>query len=159
MKFCKSKKRITAYVLLALCAATTAYAATKHWNDASLTPKAVVATQAGDQNWEQWKASWETIKTDYEQVSLAPGKDASQMNFAWYSKEQAKNAVVRISTHEDMSNAADYRGTSKEGTLVAGTQYYTNKVTVRGLMPETTYYSGKGQRRLEAGRIVQDGQS
>lgn len=58
-----------------------------------------------------------------------------------------------------MSNAADYRGTSKEGTLVAGTQYYTNKVTVRGLMPETTYYSGKGQRRLEAGRIVQDGQS
>lgn len=71
MKFCKSKKRITAYVLLALCAATTAYAATEHWNDASLTPQAVVATQAGDQNWEQWKASWETIKTDYEQVSLS----------------------------------------------------------------------------------------
>lgn len=87
MKFCKSKKRITAYVLLALCAATTAYAATEHWNDASLTPQAVVATQAGDQNWEQWKASWETIKTDYEQVSLAPGKDASQMNFAWYSRK------------------------------------------------------------------------
>ncbi|WP_288313134.1 hypothetical protein [uncultured Selenomonas sp.] len=70
MKFCKSKKRITAYVLLALCAATTAYAATEHWNDASLTPKAVVATQAGDQNWEQWKSSGETIKTDYEQVCI-----------------------------------------------------------------------------------------
>lgn len=140
MKFCKSKKRITAYVLLALCAATTAYAATEHWNDASLTPKPVVATQVGDQNWEQWKASWETIKTDYEQVSLAPGKDASQMNFAWYSREQAKNAEVRISTREDMSGASDYRGTSKEGTVITGTQYYTNKVTVRGLKPETTYY-------------------
>ena len=140
MKFCKSKKRITAYVLLALCAATTAYAATEHWNDASLTPQAVVATQAGDQNWEQWKSSWETIKTDFEQVSLAPGKDASQMNLAWYSKEQAKNAEVRISTHEDMSGASEFRGTSKEGTVVAGTQYYTNKVTVRSLKPDTTYY-------------------
>ena len=140
MRFCKSKKRLTAYVLMALCIATTAYAATEHWNDASLTPKDVVATQVGDQNWEQWKTSWESIKMDFEQVSMAPGKDASQMNFAWYPKEQAKNAEVRISTHADMQEAADWRGTSNEGTTVDGVQYYTNKVTVRSLKPDTTYY-------------------
>lgn len=51
----KSKKRLTAYVLAALCVASTGFAATEHWNDASTTPKTVVATQAGDANWEQWK--------------------------------------------------------------------------------------------------------
>ena len=157
MKFCKSKKRITAYVLLALCAATTAYAATEHWNDASLTPQAVVATQAGDQNWEQWKSSWETIKTDFEQVSLAPGKDASQMNLAWYSKEQAKNAEVRISTHEDMSGASEFRGTSKEGTVVAGTQYYTNKVTVRSLNDFSFMYGGDPQNGASKGQTSSEG--
>lgn len=80
----KSKKRLTAYVLAALCVASTGFAATEHWNDASTTPKTVVATQAGDANWEQWKTSWESIKNDYDQVSMAPGKDATQMNFAWY---------------------------------------------------------------------------
>ena len=55
----KSKKRLTAYVLAALCVASTGFAATEHWNDASTMPKTIVATQAGDANWEQWKTSWE----------------------------------------------------------------------------------------------------
>lgn len=55
----KSKKRLTAYVLAALCVASTGFAATEHWNDASTMPKTTVATQAGDANWEQWKTSWE----------------------------------------------------------------------------------------------------
>ncbi|WP_303298173.1 hypothetical protein [Mitsuokella multacida] len=53
----KSKKRLTAYVLAALCVASTGFAATEHWNDASTTPNTVVATQAGDANWEQWKTT------------------------------------------------------------------------------------------------------
>ena len=140
MKFYKNKKRLAAAVCLTLCVATTAFAATEHWNDASLTPKAIVATQAGDQTWEQWKTSWESIKTDFEQVSMAPGKDASQMNFGWYSKEQPKHALIRISENADMSKASEWKGTSKAGTVVSGTQYYANKVTVRGLQPDTTYY-------------------
>ena len=140
MKLFKNKKRLTAYVLAALCVASTGFAATEHWNDASTTPKAVVATQAGDENWEQWKASWENIKGDFEQVSIAPGKDATQMNFGWYSKDKAKAAEVRISTNEDMSGARSFLGTSKEGTVINGTQYYTNKATVKDLKPDTTYY-------------------
>lgn len=136
----KSKKRLTAYVLAALCVASTGFAATEHWNDASTTPKTVVATQAGDANWEQWKTSWESIKNDYEQVSMAPGKDATQMNFAWYSMDKAKASEIRVSTNTDMSGARSFLGTSKTGTVIDGTQYYTNKVTVKDLKPETTYY-------------------
>lgn len=136
----KSKKRLTAYVLAALCVASTGFAATEHWNDASTTPKTIVATQAGDANWEQWKTSWESIKNDYEQVSMAPGKDATQMNFAWYSKDKAKASEIRVSTNADMSGARSFLGTSKTGTVIDGTQYYTNKVTVKDLKPETTYY-------------------
>lgn len=102
----KSKKRLTAYVLAALCVASTGFAATEHWNDASTTPNAVVATQVGDANWEQWKTSWESIKNDYEQVSMAPGKDATQMNFAWYSKDKAKASEIRISTNADCQRLA-----------------------------------------------------
>lgn len=136
----KSKKRLTAYVLAALCVASTGFAATEHWNDASTTPKTVVSTQAGDANWEQWKTSWESIKNDYEQVSMAPGKDATQMNFAWYSMDKAKASEIRVSTNADMSGARSFLGTSKTGTVIDGTQYYTNKVTVKDLKPETTYY-------------------
>lgn len=104
----KSKKRLTAYVLAALCVASTGFAATEHWNDASTTPKTVVSTQAGDANWEQWKTSWESIKNDYEQVSMAPGKDATQMNFAWYSMDKAKASEIRVSTNADMSGARSF---------------------------------------------------
>ena len=136
----KNKKRLTAYVVAALCVASTGFAATEHWNDASTTPTTVVATQAGDANWEQWKSSWKDIQDDYEQVSLTPGKDATQMNLAWYSKDKAKAAEVRISTNEDMSHARSFLGTSKTGTVIDDTQYYTNKVSVKDLKPDTTYY-------------------
>ncbi|WP_158558798.1 hypothetical protein [Mitsuokella sp. AF21-1AC] len=38
MKWIHNKKRLTAYVLTALCIASTGFAATEHWNDASTTP-------------------------------------------------------------------------------------------------------------------------
>ena len=116
-----SKKRLTGYVLAAICVASTAYAATEHWNDASLTPKAVVATQAGDENWAQWKESWETIKADRENVSMSPGADATKMNFGWYSKDKAKEAEVRVSTDQEMKNAKTFKGTNTEGVTVEGT--------------------------------------
>jgi hypothetical protein len=37
MKWIHNKKRLTAYVLTALCIASTGFAATEHWNDASTT--------------------------------------------------------------------------------------------------------------------------
>ncbi|MCD8077090.1 MAG: metallophosphoesterase [Lachnospiraceae bacterium] len=113
-------------------APVTTYAATEHWNDASTESSA----------WTAWKTAWSTISNDYEQVSLTPGEDETQLNFAWYSHTK-ETPQVRISTSETMKT---YTGFSGEQTSVeeltddsmAG--YYSNKVTVTGLKENTQYY-------------------
>jgi len=131
-----------AYVLAAMCITSTAgYAATEHWNDASLTPQAVTQTQLSDStDWQSWKNAWSQIKTNYEQVSLAPGADASRLNFAWYSKQQAPVSEVRIAKQQDMRQAKLFKGNCQPGTNIGDLSYYTNKVEISGLQPGQTYW-------------------
>jgi 3',5'-cyclic AMP phosphodiesterase CpdA len=137
----KKKKRTAAFIALALCATSTVMADTAHWNDASLTPDATIATSLGDHtDWEKWKAGWNTISSNFEQVSLAPGSDETQMNFGWYSKVPATRAKVRIATDPDMNDAHICQGSSKTGTVIAGITYYANKVAVKDLKPNTSYW-------------------
>lgn len=125
--------------------AVTGFAATEHWNDNS-------GKKAISDEWSQWKTKWETIKTDYEKVSMVPGADATKMNYAWYSKT-ADEAKVRISTNVDMSktteadgsnkyseNYKEFTGTSKEYKKIDDVTYYANKVTITDLKENTTYY-------------------
>ncbi len=140
MKGLQGKKRIAAYVLAALCAASTGFAATSHWNDASALPTAVTHTPAGDVDWQQWKQSWDAIKADYEQVSIAPGADASRLNFAWYSKEGAAQPEVRIAQSQDMQAAKTFVGDTAAGSVIDGTTYAANRVEVTGLKAAQTYW-------------------
>lgn len=125
--------------------AVTGFAATEHWNDNS-------GKKAISDEWSQWKTKWETIKTDYEKVSMVPGADATKMNYAWYSKT-ADEAKIRISTNVDMSktteadgsntyseNYKEFIGTSKEYKKIGDVTYYANKVTITELKENTTYY-------------------
>lgn len=125
--------------------AVTGFAATEHWNDNS-------GKKAISDEWSQWKTKWETIKTDYEKVSMVPGADATKMNYAWYSKT-ADEAKIRISTNVDMSkttevdgsntyseNYKEFTGTSKEYKKIGDVTYYANKVTITELKENTTYY-------------------
>lgn len=125
--------------------AVTGFAATEHWNDNS-------GKKAISDEWSQWKTKWETIKTDYEKISMVPGADATKMNYAWYSKT-ADEAKVRISTNADMSkttekdgsntyseNYREFAGTSKEYKKIDDVTYYANKVTITDLKENTTYY-------------------
>ena len=114
--------------------AITSYAATEHWNDNS--GKTAISTE-----WENWKTEWETVKTDYEKISLTPGVNATQMNFAWYSKT-ADQAKVRVSLKPDMSktitddeasnayeeDADEFSGTSKEYKTVDEVTYFMKKI-------------------------------
>ena len=154
------KKRRKQMIALCLSAALsvgslTAYAATEYWNDASTKPMVETKTPISDNtNWEQWKAGWDNLKTNYEQVALTPGADFSKLNFGWYSKEKANEAVVRIADNKDMKNAKEFKGTCTEGTVINGVQYYSNKVTADGFEPNTTYYyqvklNGKWQQAHE----------
>lgn len=138
----RNKKALAASIAAVLCMASVGvFAATEHWNDASLTPQMTTRTAVSNNtDWQQWKAHWDEVKSNYEQVSIAPGADASKLNFGWYSKDKADQSKVRISKNEDMSDAKTFKGSSKAGTVIEGVTYYSNKVTVKGLKPNTTYW-------------------
>lgn len=117
---------------LVLTTAITGFAATEHWNDNS-------ANENVSTEWTAWKTNWEGIKNNYEQISLTPGADETELNFGWYSKigDQAK---IRVAATRNMKEAKVYEGTSKEYKQIDGTMYYSNKVTVTGITEETVYY-------------------
>lgn len=133
MRNMKTGKKIMAGTLAAIMvssAAMTAYAATEHWNDGS---------QGATTEWTQWKTDWETVKNDYEKVSVNVGADETQLGFAWYSKtvEQPK---VRIAKTEDMKDATEFTGTQVSINIETLDGYFSNKVTVKNLEKETQYY-------------------
>ncbi len=90
---------------------------------------------------EEW--NYTTISTDRTFVSLAPGENETELNFAWYSKSE-NDAKVRFGTTNDIEALDEFSGTSED---IEGTQnddvnknYFSNKVTVTGLKENTTYY-------------------
>lgn len=125
----KTAKQILCGVLAAgmtVCSTATAFAATAHFSDAT-----------EDTSWSSWVQQWESVHKNYEQVSLTPGKNASELNFAWYSKlGVTATPVVKLSTKSDMSGAKNFEGAIS--SAIDG--YSTNKVTVTGLKENTTYY-------------------
>lgn len=106
-----------------------AQAATEHWNDASTDSKA----------WENWKTNWDAYSSNYENVSLTPGVDETELNLAWYSKT-VEIPAVKIATNKEMSDAVEYKGTQQTAVEIDGIQYYSNKVTVKNLAENTRYY-------------------
>ena len=104
---------------------------------------AAVINQSSE--WEAWKAEWENIKNDWTQISLTPGSDESELNFAWYSvKSEGIDApALKIGQKKDMSDAVTYTAGQtevKDEVDADGKEYYSNKVTVTGLIADTTYY-------------------
>ena len=132
----QKRNKILAGVLagtLALSACPFALAAS--YNDSSVT--------GGSAEWQAWVSQWESVATDYTKVSLTPGADETQLNFAWYSKsETGKTAtpVVHFGTGKD--NLTAFTGTSGQvdTSLTDGVAYDYNHVVVTGLEPNTTYY-------------------
>lgn len=109
--------------------ATNVEAATEHWNDASTDSKA----------WENWKTNWDAYSSDYEHVSLTPGKNETELNLAWYSKT-VETPSVKMATNKEMTDAVEFKGTQETAVIIDGTQYYSNKATVTGLKENTQYY-------------------
>lgn len=78
---------LTVFAMTSVC--STAFGATEHYTDSS-----VVGAESG---WDEWVASWDTTATDFTKVSLTPGKDDTELNFAWYSEKTdgAANTAAR----------------------------------------------------------------
>lgn len=95
--------------------------------------------------WEAWSEEWETIKEDWTQVSMSPGSDETQMNFAWYSKDGEQTGFV-YGTNSDLSDAQS----AEIAQTAAQTGYVSNKVTLKGLQPGRTYYYQVEGKEIES---------
>lgn len=83
--------------------------------------------------WDEWVTQWETEKGNWENISLTPGKNETELNFAWYSKTSA--GVPQFRFYEKGTEEAEV--TVTQSPAVDG--YNSNKVTVSGLVPGKTY--------------------
>ena len=112
----------------------TAVAATVHYNDSSVT--------GGSAAWQAWTANWDEIATDYTQVSIAPGEDETELNFAWYSLKTDEEAtpVVHFGTSEGKMKTFEGVAGDVDPSLTDNVQYEFNRVKVTGIRPGTTYY-------------------
>lgn len=133
----KMKKRLlTGAVCGALLVGTVvpALAATVHYNDG--------AAVGGSAEWTAWTEEWNSVATDYTQVSLTPGADETELNFAWYSKDDGKAAtpVVHFGTDKNALKAFTGTAADVDADLTGGAAYDYNYVTVTGLQENTTYY-------------------
>ena len=112
------------------------------------------------------KSSGIRKKQDYTDVSITPGKDETQMNFAWYvaQADAGKTAQVKIATSQDMSDAKVFKESGSLSINVtnengSGSTTYTKAahVTVTGLTENTTYYyqvSNDGSSWSEAEKLA-----
>ena len=134
----QKRNKVLAGVLtgaLVLSAGPMALAATANYNDSSVT--------GGSAAWQDWVKEWETVAADYTKVSLTPGADETQMNFARYSKTErgkAATPVVHFGTDKDHLTAFTGKAAQVDDSLTDGVAYDYNHVTVTGLEANTTYY-------------------
>ena len=130
----KRTKKIMSAVIVAMMFTTTNFTAYAASNDGWTEAPKTSAAQNGA--WENWCSEWERVKNDWTQLSITPGINSSELNFAWYSRTGSKSPKVKISKSKDMKDAAEFSGTQSDA--VKG--YMSNKVTVKGLEEKTIYY-------------------
>lgn len=121
---------LTATMLTSTGIATMA-ASNDGWTEASQTG----AAQNGV--WDAWVNKWETIKDNPTQMSLTPGRNATELNFAWYSKDGEVTPKLRIGTSKDLSEADEISVDTKD---VSTNGYSYSHATATGLKENTIYY-------------------
>ena len=152
-------KRTAATILAASILATSgisvgAAAPPDGYTDASTT---VEAYGNGYKNWlKLWNGTEETdgLKKDWTQMSLTPGSNESELNFAWYSVGN-KTPKLKIGKGKKLVGAKTYTATQTDATeSKSNVQYKSNKVTATGLEANTTYYYSY-QKLDEEGKKMQ----
>lgn len=92
-------------------------------------------------DWDAYVAEWNEEAADFTKVSMAPGRNETELNFAWMTPKAENNgAIVYFGT--SVKNLQKFTGTvsATDSKLTGGKAYVSNKVTVTGLKPETRYY-------------------
>lgn len=109
-------------------------------------------TVASGSAFEAWKSSnWDQIKTDWTCVSLTPGADETEMNFAWYSKD-GESVSLKYGQQADLSDAQEVEISQKSTgqTDRNGICYTSNKAVITGLAADTIYYYQVEGKEIES---------
>ena len=128
------KRLLTGALCGALLIGTTipALAATVHYNDG--------AAVGGSAEWTAWTQKWDSVAADYTKVSLTPGRDESELNFAWYSRADGKDTpVVHFGTSKGSMKTFTGVSADVDPSLTDGVAYRYNHVAVTGLRENTSY--------------------
>ncbi|WP_062047437.1 fibronectin type III domain-containing protein [Bacillus sp. JCM 19034] len=95
-------------------------------------------------------------------IAITPGRNESELNFAWYSPKDPEATVVQFATKTEMTGdefpveaASTYTGTATDA--VAG--FSSNKVTVTDLVPNEQYVYRLGDGNEENWSPVYDFQT
>lgn len=130
----KRNKTLMTAILAATMIATTSISvfagSTDGWTEAANT------SAAGNGAWSKWCQTWDSIKNNPTEMSLTPGKNATELNFGWYSKSTDTNPKLKFGKKQDLSDARDIAVATQNGV----TGYMSNKATVTGLEENTQYY-------------------
>ena len=137
----KKKSRVMLAALAAMMVCQTIPAIAGAAPDGKTPAESTAAAANGA--YDAWKEEWEKNGADWTEVSLTPGADETQMNFAWYSKD-GDAAGFRFGRQKDLADAKD----AEVSSVPAQEGYQSNKVTLTGLEPDTTYYYQAGDKEI-----------
>lgn len=120
--------------VMVLGIAQTVLAATVHYNDGS--------TVGSSAEWQAWTEEWKSVAVDFTKVSLTPGTNETELNFAWYSKDDGKPATPVVHFGTSKTDLQSFTGTSStvDTSLTNKVAYVYNHVVITGLKENTTYY-------------------
>jgi hypothetical protein len=130
----KRGKKLMVAIIAAAMLSTTGISVFANSNDGWT--EAINTKAASNGAWENWCQAWKGIKNNPTQMSLTPGANATQLNFAWYSKDTETNPKLKIGKNNDLSDAKELKVTSQNA--VKG--FISNKATATNLEENTTYY-------------------
>lgn len=135
----KKRNKILAVFLAAVCVMSSAVTA---FADAAPDGSTNAADMYYKDTFKVWKGEvWDGgLSSDWTQVSMTPGADETSVNFAWYSVTGEQTSLT-YGMKADLSDGQTVEIESTETEQSDGTNSYTsNKASITGLQPETTYY-------------------
>lgn len=124
-------KLVSVFCLVLLVSSVAVYAADNdNWTQANQTDV------AADGAWEEWCEHWKDCNEEPTQMVLTPGADATQLNFAWYTKSSDRQMKLLFGKKSNLDEAHKVQVISKKATK--GYQY--NQASVSNLEPNQVYY-------------------
>lgn len=152
MRKFKKLTRVLAVTLVTVTSLiTTVNASSEYVAPPDGSTKAENTIAAANGAYENWKTEWNNISRDWTQVSITPGVDETELNFAWYSKK-GENVEFKYGLMSNLDDGITINPmqTSTSQTDENGISYVSNKVSIKGLESNTKYYYQVTGKKIES---------